>query len=138
MFCEGRGGRSAASGGHEYVQKISGDSRLIREGEAAVYPVGDASAEEDHRETLEAQIEEEAEAVRPLPSPVAPTRSDFLDHCVTHCPYRSWCRHCVEGRGREFGHGTHKHEARGAPLCFRRRQRGKYQAKSRLRQRKDQ
>ena len=23
---------------------------------------------------------------------------------MTHFPFRAWCRHCVEGRGREFGH----------------------------------
>ena len=39
-----------------------------------------------------------------LPSVYQPTRSEYLDHCVTHYPFRAWCKHCLEGRGREFGH----------------------------------
>ena len=39
-----------------------------------------------------------------LATPYTPTRSEWLDHCATHVPYRAWCPHCVEGRGREFGH----------------------------------
>ena len=23
---------------------------------------------------------------------------------MTHYPFRAWCKHCLEGRGREFGH----------------------------------
>ena len=30
----------------------------------------------------------------------------MLEHCATHVPYRAWCPHCVEGRGREFGHSS--------------------------------
>ena len=57
-------------------------------------------------EEIQASTEEEqAEAVASLPTPEKPTLSEYLDHCTTHFPYRSWCRHCVEGRGREFGHG---------------------------------
>ena len=25
---------------------------------------------------------------------------------MTHFPFRAWCPHCLEGRGREFGHGN--------------------------------
>ena len=51
--------------------------------------------------------EEEADVPLCLPTQYPPSRSEFLDHCVTHYPFRAWCRHCLEGRGREFGHGSH-------------------------------
>ena len=45
-----------------------------------------------------------------LPTVYQPTRSEFLDHCISHFPFRVWCRHCVEGRGREFGHSNSQGE----------------------------
>ena len=50
--------------------------------------------------------EEQATAPGLLPSVYQPTRSEFLDHCISHYPFRIWCRHCVEGRGRELGHSN--------------------------------
>ena len=50
--------------------------------------------------------EEQADVPSCLPSVYQPTRSEFLDHCVTHYPFRAWCKHCLEGRGREFGHSS--------------------------------
>ena len=44
--------------------------------------------------------EEQAEPLRQLPTPHMPTRSEVLDHRCTHVPFRAWCPHCVEGRGR--------------------------------------
>ena len=26
------------------------------------------------------------------------------EHAMTHCPYRSWCRHCVQARARSSPH----------------------------------
>ena len=53
-----------------------------------------------------------------LPAVYQPTHSEYLDHCVTHYPFRAWCRHCLEGRGREFGHEAHRGEkdARATPV----------------------
>lgn len=28
---------------------------------------------------------------------VGPTKKEREEHEATHCPYRSWCRHCVRG-----------------------------------------
>ena len=50
-----------------------------------------------------AEVEQEVERVAALPS-YRSTMSEYLEHCVTHSPYRPWCRHCAEGRGQEFGH----------------------------------
>ena len=70
-----------------------------------VFPVdGDGKGDED--DTLCAPCGDEEEAIVPacLPTVYQPTHSEYLDHCVTHYPFRAWCRHCLEGRGREFGH----------------------------------
>ena len=60
-----------------------------------------------------------------LPTVYQPTHSEYLDHCVTHYPFRAWCKHCLEGRGREFGHEAHRgdKDARSMPVisfdyCF--------------------
>ena len=29
-----------------------------------------------------------------------PTAQERLDHAIAHVPYRSWCPHCVRGRGK--------------------------------------
>ena len=81
---------------------------------ASVGVMGEIAGVSSHDE-LEAQNEEEAMVAKPLPTPDTPTRSEFLDHCVTHTPYRSWCKHCFEGRGREFGHASRPHGPREAP-----------------------
>ena len=61
--------------------------------------------EADQDATQEAiEAEEECQPVNSLPTPGRPSQSEIDDHNVTHVPYRSWCSHCVEGRGREMAH----------------------------------
>ena len=57
----------------------------------------------DGGDELTAEVEQEVERVASLPS-YQPTKSEYAEHCVTHSPYRPWCKHCAEGRGQEFGH----------------------------------
>ena len=64
-------------------------------------------AQVDNEEIEAIDEEEEADVPVCLLAQYQPSRSEFLDHCVTHYPFRAWCRHCLEGRGREFGHGNH-------------------------------
>ena len=33
--------------------------------------------------------------------PKAPTAEERKEHELTHLPFRSWCRHCIRGRGKE-------------------------------------
>ena len=33
--------------------------------------------------------------------PREPTKEEKEEHEKTHLPFRSWCRHCVRGRGKE-------------------------------------
>ena len=37
-------------------------------------------------------------------SPKEPTRAEKEEHERTHCPYRSWCEHCVRSRARNAPH----------------------------------
>ena len=64
---------------------------------AVCMPIVDG--DDDGNAMLEAEVEEEVERAKPLPTPQQPAKSEYDDHQVTHCPYRPWCRHCVEGRG---------------------------------------
>ena len=46
----------------------------------------------------------EAEASRKVLQPRAPTAEERRIHGLTHCPYRSWCEHCVRGQSEEYPH----------------------------------
>ena len=41
---------------------------------------------------------------RALPSPMEPTPDEVAEHNICHLPHRSWCRHCIAGRGRANQH----------------------------------
>ena len=49
--------------------------------------------------------EHEASRSRGLPVPRAPSQLEYEEHMLTHYPYRSWCPHCVRGRGRRDAQG---------------------------------
>ena len=38
--------------------------------------------------------------------PGAPSAEEVARHAATHLPYRSWCKHCVNGRGVAHPHIT--------------------------------
>ena len=47
--------------------------------------------------------------VKILASPNEPSQRMAGNHCLAgHVPYRSWCPHCVRGRGKNAGHGKQK------------------------------
>ena len=62
-------------------------------------------ADGDGEEIIDAP-EEEVDVKRTLPNLEMPTQSEIDHHRESHCPYRSWCDACVEGRGREKAHKT--------------------------------
>ena len=66
-------------------------------GISGVGDVGEESGQEEHGGG------QSARAI-PLPVPRAPSKSEWEKHIVSHMPYRSWCRHCVAGRGLERRH----------------------------------
>ena len=48
----------------------------------------------------------EAQASRKANQPRKPSAEEMRIHNLTHCPYRSWCEHCVRGQGCEYKHST--------------------------------
>ena len=64
-------------------------------------------AEQDERE-VEAEEEDSEEAgkrnVLKMMNPRRPSQDEVDEHEITHIPFRSWCRHCVLGRGKEAPH----------------------------------
>ena len=96
-------------GGQEFRREHATGMRPVfpvRESDGAVQP----NEDDELFNEICAPCEEEEQAETPLclPSVYQPTRSEYMDHCVTHYPFRAWCRHCLEGRGREFGHDQHR------------------------------
>ena len=64
--------------------------------------MGGVEEEEQRRERSEDEdegVEEGKVKMRMRRSPKEPTRAEVEAHRLTHLPYRSWCRHCVRGRG---------------------------------------
>ena len=52
-------------------------------------------------EEVESTKDDEGQAPRVLTSPSQPSKEERRRHNCTHIPYRSWCDHCVRGRGRK-------------------------------------
>ena len=49
----------------------------------------------------------ETRDARRAPTPSDPTSAEVENHQLTgHAVFRSWCRHCVRGRGREAAHSS--------------------------------
>ena len=53
-----------------------------------------------------------AMSVRPtsIKDPKLPSKQEIADHNMTHLPFRSWCRICVEARGRGRQHRRLAHD----------------------------
>ena len=52
---------------------------------------------------------EEARDVSAPPIPITPSKDEVDRHRLTHRPFRSWCPHCVRGKGRADQHRKAKH-----------------------------
>ena len=57
-----------------------------------------------------------------MQDPRMPSAVEVAEHELTHVPFRSWCRHCVRGRGKEMPHRKSEEEIKTAEihmdLCF--------------------
>ena len=62
--------------------------------------------------------------VRKLHDPKLPSENEVKEHYLSgHLPFRSWCPHCVKGRGKEMEHKKQDEEQTGIPeyhldYCF--------------------
>ena len=41
---------------------------------------------------------------RKMLDPKLPPQREVEEHCLTHLPYRNWCSHCVQGKGKAAPH----------------------------------
>ena len=64
---------------------------------------GEEMQEEEEEEEKEKE-EKEGRASVGKKAPRSPTKAEREEHARTHCPYRSWCEHCVKSRARNSPH----------------------------------
>ena len=78
---------------------------VVNEGEASMGEEGAGRGEEEARE------------VRAPSVPATPSKEEVMQHRLKHHPYRSWCPHCVRGKGREDRHtgSSQKDDFYGVP-----------------------
>ena len=60
--------------------------------------------DEDVEVELEDEVEYGSRMVKKVQDPREPIAEERAQHEMTHLPYRSWCRHCVRGRGKQMPH----------------------------------
>lgn len=54
-------------------------------------------------------LTQESGNTRPTRQPIESIDMEVEEHSLTHCPYRSWCKICVEAQGKEDPHvSTHE------------------------------
>ena len=58
----------------------------------------------EKEEGAEEEAGERMKAMRRMQDPMLPSEAEVEMHRMTHLPYRSWCKFCVAGRGKEDGH----------------------------------
>ena len=66
-------------------------------------------------EDVEAEISDEAKQNKGLPCGVKPSGKEIEEHHRTHLPFRSWCKHCVFGKGQSHPHYQKEKEETGVP-----------------------
>ena len=89
----------------------------------SVSPCGVEACVDGMSEESSDERENGARVLRRVQDPKAPTQAEMEEHNMTHIPYRSWCAHCVRGRGEAHPHWTSRHEERDVPelhmdYCF--------------------
>ncbi|MDA8582760.1 hypothetical protein N9L68_00975 [bacterium] len=57
---------------------------------------------------VDAGEDEEGAKPRTCRKPKLPSKKEIEEHEATHLPFRSWCRFCVRGRGRNTPHRGHE------------------------------
>ena len=60
---------------------------------------GDENEETEDREAHDEQEEFGSRKVVRKHDPRQPSHQETEEHEMTHLPFRSWCRHCIMGRG---------------------------------------
>ena len=88
-----------------------------------VRPLNDVEVDGEVTDEIGEGGESGERKVERMNSPGKPSPEEVEQHNLTHLPYRSWCRHCVRGRGKEAPHKAGKTEGGDVPelhmdFCF--------------------
>ena len=101
--CEGRGMERQATESEPEMEDDEGEERTKgAEAGEQCHPV-EAEADEivdQEEEGQDAEVEEEHVPAQGLRDPGQPTPAERAEHCLTHIPYRPWCKHCVRGKAK--------------------------------------
>ena len=89
----------------------SGECDPVDEAQGEKGKEGEDRDGEDFEEQMSAEDSGEVKASRSVARPYVPTLADRKAHESTHCPFRSWCIHCVRGQAAEYPHRTVSGEA---------------------------
>ena len=105
-------------GENNEVENVLGDTAIENEIEQEKYQYmsdGEGVIDKDKFEAedgVEEEIEEHGRReVAKMMDPRLPSKAEVDAHNLTHLPYRSWCTHCVRGRGKESAHTMTKRES---------------------------
>ena len=66
--------------------------------------VGEDTEEDEKDADPTGQYEFGERKTRRMRDPREQTREEREEHEKTHLPFRSWCKHCVRGRGKQLPH----------------------------------
>ena len=96
---EGAVERGEADGGARGEGDRGAEGQVDDEGEVVEAGV------DDNEEHAEDQADVGRRKVKKIHDPKLPSAEEVKEHYLSgHIPYRSWCHHCVRGRGRERDH----------------------------------
>ena len=67
---------------------------------------GEVDGEDDDSELKEYEADDEPGVRAPvrIADPRLPSADEVDQHSWTHLPYRSWCSHCIRGKGKTMEH----------------------------------
>ena len=117
------------AGAEQFLKEERGEERMRVRGDEGSGHRCDEEERDDCEEGDSDEGDEQAEAgkrrVKRMHDPKLPSQDEVKEHYESgHMPYRSWCHHCVRGRGRERDHQRKgKQELQGVPeyhldYCF--------------------
>ena len=69
-----------------------------------VVPVEGDVGDEVGDDGIDEAAGDETRNVKKMMDPLLPRDDEVREHQLTHLPFRSWCPHCVRGRGKEMNH----------------------------------
>ena len=83
----------------------------MNENEEPIRPI----QEQDEKMDEEGRYAEQV-SIKGVKDEKMPDEEEVKQHMETHWPFRSWCSHCIRGRGQEEPHAASTGEERSKPV----------------------